>query len=33
MEELGDKIVKIDASGSIDEVAEKILAAVLEIYN
>ena len=32
MEELGDKIVKIDASGSIDEVAEKILSAVLEIY-
>ncbi len=32
MEELGDKIVKIDASGSIDEVAKKILCAVLEIY-
>lgn len=33
MEELGDKIVKIDASGTIEEVAEKILAAALEIYN
>ena len=33
MEELGDKIVKIDASGTIEEVAEKILAATLEIYN
>lgn len=32
MEELGDRIVKIDASGSIEEVAEKILAATLEIY-
>lgn len=32
MEELGDKIVKIDASGSINEVAEKILSATLEIY-
>lgn len=32
MEEMGDKIVKIDASGSIEEVAEKILETVLSIY-
>lgn len=32
MEKMGDKIVKIDASGSIEEVAEKILNAVLSIY-
>lgn len=32
MESVGDKVVKIDASGTIDEVAEKILNAVLSIY-
>ena len=32
MEALGDRIVKIDASGTVEEVAEKILSAVLEIY-
>ena len=32
MESLGDKIVKIDASGTIEEVAKKILDAVLAIY-
>ncbi len=32
MEALGDKIVRIDASGTVDEVADKILAAALEIY-
>ena len=32
MEKMGDKIVKIDASGSIEEVAQKILNTVLAIY-
>ena len=32
MEARGDKVVKIDASGSIEEVAEKILETVLSIY-
>ena len=32
MEAMGDKVVKIDASGSIEEVAEKILETVLSIY-
>ena len=32
MEALGDKIVKIDASGTVEEVAAKILETVLEIY-
>ena len=32
MEAMGDKVVKIDASGSIEEVAENILETVLSIY-
>lgn len=32
MEKMGDRIVKIDASGSIEDVAQKILDAVLAIY-
>ena len=32
MESVGDKVVKIDASGTIEEVAEKILETVLSIY-
>ena len=32
MESVGDKVVKIDASGTIEEVAQKILQTVLAIY-